>query len=62
MCMKKMEGFYKWSIRFNKLMLRRKKLKKLFGGHYRKSFKKGVYHNFKGLGLNKRGTKDEDVR
>jgi hypothetical protein len=37
-------------------------LKKLFGGHYRKNLKRGIYHNFKGLGLHKRGTEDEDVR
>jgi hypothetical protein len=24
--------------------------------------KRGVYHNFKGLGLHKRGTEDEDMR
>jgi hypothetical protein len=35
-------------------------LKKLFGGHYRKSLKIGVFHNFKGLRLHKRGTEDED--
>jgi hypothetical protein len=37
-------------------------LNNLFGGHYRKNLKIGVYHNFKGLGLHKRETGDEDGR